>query len=129
MTRTYILPAGEYWIGDPEFIFPKNKLKLLNEIKKSTNDFETVTSFKTPNINIWCQRVDSNFNYSDKTETHYFYSQSGFLGIVPRETVHYLRHQILILKQNGLFITFDEEFKVVFDDDFCKFGHIEIELT
>lgn len=129
MKTIHTLPAGDYWIGDPEFIFPKNKLKLCNEIKKSTDDFETVTSFKTPNINIWCKRVDSNFNYSDKTETHYFYSKSGLLGIVPRETVHYLRHQILILKQNGLFITFDEEFKVVFDDDFCKFGNIEIELT
>jgi hypothetical protein len=51
------------------------------------------------------------------------------LGIVPRETVHYLCCQILRLKKIGLFITFDDEFRVVFDDDFCKFGHIEIDLN
>ena len=56
-----------------------------------------------------------------------FCVDAGLIGIVPVETVEYLRRDDYNLDKMGLFVTFDEDFTATFYDGRFRFGSIIIE--
>lgn len=128
MTRTYVLPAGDYFISDPCYPFPNTgeNSTLWETVLNETDYFNKPCDL--PNIKIWAANTTYGDGiYFDTNGLHEFGVDSGTLGIMTKETVDYLGEDPDYVSTCGILVHFEKEFNVIFSDGYFKFGHIEID--
>lgn len=123
MTRTHVLPAGDYFISDPCYPFPNTgeKSELWNDVLEESDYFSKPVNL--PNINIWVASTTyGDGTYYSTNGQHEFGVDSGTLGIMTKETVDFLGEDLDYLSTAGVFVTFDEDFEVSFSSGVFRFG-------
>lgn len=122
------LKKGEYYVGDPSYIFGKNWVKVLEDTDYFDNE-EIVNVFGEV-----C--VAGGTAYGDGTYTDNFGRKydvdSGLIGILPVALISIdNKYTISQIKEDeGMhIIEFKEDFKVYIDEGIFKFGDIIIDTT
>jgi hypothetical protein len=130
------MKAGTYYIGDPLFVVEDRKLWI--EFIESVIEFPYTIKFSSRSgisfhAYLTCYGVGEFFD----NEGYFYQVISGLLGIVSKEDVLKMADEEIITELNGehspqfgRFVTFEEDFDVVFSSDSQdahQFGHLIIE--
>lgn len=124
---TFVLPAGNYWIGDPCYPFPNDgpKSDEWDKVLAATDFFQN-PHCDLDEIQVWA----GNTVYGDGTyagsDGNIYPVDSGLIGIMPESTVDYLGNDKAWLANCGTFGTFAKPFDVVFDGVLLQFGDVTI---
>lgn len=129
--KSYTLPAGIYWIGDPCYIFPND-----GPLSDYWDKVLCVPGFpdidhhvKVGPVELWCAPTyygDGGYYSGDFGDGFEFAVDSGTIGIVPLETVSFLNGPDTN-PELGFIVEFEEEFQVIFDNGTFIFGGKEID--
>jgi hypothetical protein len=135
MSNKMFMPAGEYWIGDPCYIFPdKGPMEdkwdeLLDEVDFSKTSYGELDDGK---IKVWAAPTAHGSGVYLTSNNKMIYvdnglNGAGLIGIVPLKTIEYLNRTDIILDKLGLFIEFKWSFEVMSKNGFFRFGNIAID--
>lgn len=130
MSNMMAMPAGQYWIGDPGYVFPnhgpmKNKW---NDLLVESNFFETpYVELDDGKIKVWAAFTVYGDGLYMGSDGKGFPVDAGLIGIVPVETVETLGRIDNDLNYCGLFIEFEEPFQVECRNGQFNFGHYTID--
>lgn len=119
MIRSFTLPAGTFYIGDPCWVFPHaGPLSTKwNELLDSCDYFSSATFAELPpNIKVWAYPTQRGAGAYCSNIGSGFYVETGLLGIIPIKTVKFLNVDFNFVKNVGLIHKFEKPFKVTFTD-------------
>jgi hypothetical protein len=128
------LPAGQYWIGDPCYIFHYDH-RLWEKVLEET-DFFKKYEFFDENMRIIADHTahgDGEFYTPGRTPISV---DAGLIGIATKESIDYVCSMLdedkkvgllSFLGWVGLFVEFEKTFPVDFDDGQFYFGDIFID--
>lgn len=119
----FVLPAGEYWIGDPSYPFLINGVEsdMWETVLETTDWFET-NHCDLPNIQIWAAVTPQCECSCPGTDGREYVVETGLLGILPKSSIDFLGSDKQMLSERGRFKTFGDSFKVVFHKKCVQFG-------
>lgn len=147
MSERMVFPAGDYWIGDPCYLFPhKGPLaSKWDELLDKLNFFEvSYGELDNGKIKVWGSfTAYGDGLYGESNGGKLFPVDAGLLGIAPQETVDYLSMAKALaqsdlkvedalakirseLEYSGLFVHFPESFVVRANMGNFLFDTIEI---
>ena len=107
------LKSGQYWIGDPCYLFPDSGHlgSKWEELLEKTKYFNTEMPFELDGkIKAWVNRTGIGCGVYVSNTNHSFLVESEFLGIIPLDTILYLGAEDF--EHFGLMVTFDSDFDV-----------------
>lgn len=110
------LKAGQYWIGDPCYVFPNDgpMKDKWDEILAASDFFEKEMPAEIDNgkIQVWASFTAYGDGCYLSNMGDEFPVDAGLIGIVPLETIEYLGRADNNLNKLGLFVTFHEDFTI-----------------
>ena len=125
MRKGLILPAGEYYIGDPCYLFGKS----WDDILEVTNVFENdVDEYKNHKFFVG-NTAYGDGEYYDRNG-HPYPVDSGLIGVFPIKVIEIDNHiKLEEILEYGNLVTFKEDFQCIVDDGYFDIGNIEIETN
>jgi hypothetical protein len=125
MRKEIILPAGEYYIGDPCYIFYNSWDDILGVTGMFDNDISKYKGFRF----FVGQTAYGDGMYLDNYGKEYPVD-AGLIGILDIEMLRIdNRIQKEEIKEFGNIVSFDKEFLCIIEEGYFKFGNIEIETN
>lgn len=124
----FMLPQGEYWVGDPCLALPHEDWKNLflnSEQFPYNNMFGAMYKGKLI-IGIEAERGDG--RYTDN-EGYVYTVDSGFVGFVPKIFIKKEENEERNLSRLGRFVDFKEEFQVSVNKHGIMYEKINISTT
>jgi len=127
------LNPGNYWIGDPCFVFP-DPTPLedpWDDVLQATGFFAIKNYFKDDKIEVWATTTE----FSSYVGTFFskfgdvFPVDSGLLGIVSVSSFEFLKPDLDFLDEAGSFITFEEPFEVFEENGVIHFGPLLVDMA